>query len=208
MPHLSIYAAVATAFLDACVGTVYCVKMLRGQSSPRFTTWLIFEIGVLLSLAAYFTSPHPTLIKAALNATDAVVVSAILIRIVVTHRNKNFYFTANEKLCLAISCVAAAAWAITRTGWVGVAGFQLLMSMAYLPTVESLWQWKYGPAPEPWETWSLNALIGVIGVVTDLTGTRDYVATIYPLRAFLLCALVVALIIRWHAKNKTLHSTS
>jgi hypothetical protein len=181
---------------------IYCVKMLRGQSAPRLTTWLIFEVGVLMSLAAYFTSPHPTLVKAALNATDAVVVSAILGLIVITHRSRGFDFTANEKLCLAISCVAAAAWAITRTGWVGVAGFQLLMSVAYLPTIESLWRVKQGPAPEPWETWSINSSIGLVGVVTALTGKRDFLAMIYPLRAFILCALVVALILRWRYKNR------
>jgi hypothetical protein len=201
-PYVSISAAVITASLDALVGTLYCLKLARKQIAPRFSTWLIFEIGVLMSLAAYFTSSHPTLVKSALNATDAIVVSAILLMIVITQGRRNFQLTANEKLSLAISAVSACAWAITRTGWVGLVGFQVLMSVAYLPTIESLWQVNDGPAPEPWETWTINSSIGLVGVVTDLTGTRDYLAMIYPLRAFLLCALVVVLIVRWHYKNR------
>lgn len=196
------WVALTTVLLDALVGTLYCVKLVRKETAPRLATWLIFEVGVLMSLAAYFSSPGSTLVKAALNATDAIVVTAILGLIVITQRTSKFQLTLNEKVCLAISCVAGAAWGITRTGWVGVAGFQVLMSVAYGPTIESVWKWQRGRPPEPLETWSLNALIGLMGAVSALTGARDYVAMLYPLRAFLLCALVVVLIARWDLKNR------
>jgi uncharacterized membrane protein YkvI len=94
-----------------------------------------------------------------------------------------------------------AAWAITQTAWIGVAGFQVVMSVAYFPTVESLWQWKPAKSPEPVETWGINAVAALIGVVIDLTGRHDYVAMLYPLRAFILCTIIVVLVLRWKRKS-------
>ena len=76
------------------------------------------------------------------------------------------------------------------------------MSVAYVPTIESVWNWKPGRSPEPFEKWSINAIIALIGVVSALAGHHDYLALIYPLRALLLCVVVAALIIRWHYKNE------
>ncbi len=91
---------------------------------------------------------------------------------------------------------------LTRTSWIGFIGFQTVMSIAYLPTIESLWRWKPGTPPEPLDKWLINVLITVIGLIVDLSGKRDYLAMIYPLRALILCIFVVALIFRWQQKNK------
>jgi len=114
---------------------------------------------------------------------------------------RKVFFTRYELLSLGVSCVAAIAWTVTKTGWIGFIGFQLVMSVAYLPTVESLWRWKSGPSPEPMEKWGINVMIALIGVVVDITGQQDYLAMVYPLRALILCIVVVALIIRWKQKN-------
>jgi len=77
-----------------------------------------------------------------------------------------------------------------------------VMTMAYLPTIESMWQWKPGRSPEPIETWSITAVAALIGVVLDVTGSHDYVAMLYPLRAFLLCVLIAVLVLRWERKSR------
>jgi len=43
-------------------------------------------------------------------------------------------------------------------------------------------------------------------VVIDVTGSRDYLAMLYPLRAFVLCVIIVVLVRRWERKNKTDYS--
>jgi hypothetical protein len=40
--------------------------LIRRETSPRIATWLIFEIGVLMSLAAYFASHDHSIVKARL----------------------------------------------------------------------------------------------------------------------------------------------
>ena len=79
------------------------------------------------------------------------------------------------------------------------------MSVAYFPTIESVWQWP-GQSPEPIETWSINAVAALIGVVIDVTGSHDFVAMLYPLRAFSLCVIIVVLVGRWEQKSKTNYS--
>ena len=194
------------ALLDVGVGARYCVKLIRKEAHPRIATWLIFEIGVVMSLATYFASHDHSIVKAALNVTDAVVVTVILASILIEQRGEKILFTRNEQLCLVISCITMAAWAITKTAWIGFAGFQVVMSVAYFPTIESVWQWKPGQSPEPFETWSVNAVAALIGVVIDVTGIHDYVAMLYPLRAFLLCMIIVVLVRRWEQKSRTIHS--
>ncbi len=196
-------AAVVMALLDIWVGARYCAKLIRKESYPRISTWLIFEIGIIMSLAAYFTSHNHSLVKAALNVTDGVVVTVILISLFIEQRGSRIRFTKNEQWCLVISFVTLAAWAITKTSWIGFAGFQLVMSIAYFPTIESVWQWKPGKPPEPAEMWSVSAVAALIGIVIDVTGARhDYVAMLYPLRAFTLCVIVVVLVEHWKHKNK------
>lgn len=194
------------ALLDVGVGARYCVKLIRKEAHPRIATWLIFEIGVVMSLATYFASHDHSIVKAALNVTDAVVVTVILASILIEQRGEKILFTRNERLCLVISCITMAAWAITKIAWIGFAGFQVVMSVAYFPTIESVWQWKPGQSPEPFETWSVNAVAALIGVLIDVTGIHDYVAMLYPLRAFLLCMTIVVLVRRWEQKSRTIHS--
>jgi uncharacterized membrane protein YkvI len=200
--NLLTFAAVTVTLLVFYVGARYCSKVIRKEISPRIATWLIFEIGVVMSLATYLAGNEHSLIKAALNAADSLQVTVILVTLLIEQRGRKVHFTKNELLSLAISCLAAVAWMLTKTGWIGFIGFQLVMSVAYVPTIESLWRCKLGPSPEPMEKWGINVVIALIGVVVDITGRHDYVAIVYPLRALILCIVVVVLITRWKQKNK------
>jgi len=184
------------------VGVRYCIKVVRKEISPRVATWLIFEVGVVMSLASYLGGRDHSLIKAVLNVADCIQVTVILFTLLIEQRSRKINLTRNEIVSLCLSGLAATAWIITKTGWIGFIGFQTVMTVAYLPTIESLWNWKHGPSPEPMEKWSLNVAITLIGVFVDLTGRHDYLAMIYPLRALLLCIVVVVLIKRWEMKSK------
>jgi uncharacterized membrane protein YkvI len=200
--NVSTFAAITVVLLVFYVGARYCTKLIRKEISPRIATWLIFEIGVVMSLASYLAGNDHSLIKAALNAADSLQVTVILLTLVIEQRGRKIQFTRNELVSLGISLVAAVAWLVTKTGWIGFIGFQSVMSVAYLPTIESLWRWKLGPSPEPMEKWGINVIIALIGVGVDITGRHDYLAMVYPLRALILCVVVVVLITRWEQKSK------
>ena len=195
-------AAIIVVALVFYLGLRYCLKFLRREISPRIATWLIFEIGAVMSLGSYLAGHDHSLTKAALNAADCVQVTIILVVLLIGRGRPQLDFTRKERLSLRISLVAAMAWLLAKTGRIGFVGFQTVMSVAYLPTLESLWRWKSGTPPEPLDKWSINMLITLIGLAVDLSGKRDYLAMIYPLRALILCILVVGLILRWQRKNK------
>jgi len=195
-------SAIIVVLLVFYVGIRYCIKILRKEISPRVATWLIFEIGVVMSLASYLAGHDHSLVKAALNAADCVQVTVILLTLLIEQRERQIRFTRYELVSLWISGIAAAAWMITKTGWIGFVGFQSVMSIAYVPTIESLWRWKPEASPEPKEKWAINVFIASVGLVVDITGRHDFLAMVYPLRALILCVLVVVLINRWEQKSK------
>ena len=197
------FAAITVVVLVFYVGIRYCMKLLRGEIAPRIATWLIFEVGVAMSLASYLAGTNHSLTKAALNAADCIQVTVILFALLIGHKGRRFRFTRSERLSLWLSGVATAAWLFTKTGSVGFVGFQAVMSVAYLPTLESLWRWKPGGPPEPMEKWGINIIIALAGLLVDVTGRHDYLAMVYPLRALILCVLVVVLILRWRKKSRS-----
>ncbi len=72
-------AAFIVVALVLYVGMLYCKRFLRGEISPRIATWMIFEIGVAMSLASYLTEKDNSLTKAALNVADCFQVTVILL---------------------------------------------------------------------------------------------------------------------------------
>lgn len=204
---VSTFAAIAVVLLDFYVGAHYCRKIICREIFPRIATWLIFEIGVVMSLASYFAGNDRSLVKAALNAADSVQVTVILIAMLIEQKGRKIRFTRNELVSLGLSSVAAVVWMITKRGWMGFIGFQSVMCLAYLPTIESLCCWKSGPPPEPIEKWGVNVIIALFGTLVDITGRHDYLAMVYPLRALILCVVVVVLITRWERRSKAERSS-
>ena len=201
--NLTNLATITVIVLVFYVGVRYCLKLLHGDIIPRVATWLIFEVGVAMSLASYLAGNDHSLAKAALNAADCIQVTVILLALLFVQKGKKIQFTPSERLSLWLAGGATAAWLLTKTGWIGFVGFQAVMSVAYLPTLENLWRWKPGRPPEPMEKWGINIVIALTGMLIDVTGRHDYLAMVYPLRALILCVLVVVLILRWNLKSRS-----
>jgi hypothetical protein len=197
-------AATASALLILCVGGIYCTKIVRGKAHPAIVTWIIFEIGVLMSLATYLTSHSHSLVRSITNTTDVVGVSAILITLFVKRWGEKLSFSKDERLCFKVIAAAFAAWALSRNPWIANASFQVVMVVAYWPTFKKLWHWpECSPgttSPEPFVTWSANTVAGLLGFCVALAG-RDGLASLYPLRATILCATVLVLIKRIDRRN-------
>jgi hypothetical protein len=205
MKEIVFFGAVfIAALLILCVGGIYCKKIIRGKAHPTITTWIIFEIGILMSLVTYLTSHDHSIVRSITNAADIVAVSAILIVLIAKRWGETLTFSRDERLCFKIIACVLAAWALSRNSWIGNVGFQIVMIVAYWPTIKRLWSWpKYFhgiKGPEPFVTWFLNATAGVLGVGIART-EHDCLASLYPLRAMILCSAVLFLIKRIERKN-------
>jgi hypothetical protein len=188
------------------MGVLYCWKIGRRIANPTIATWIIFEIGAWMSSVTYFSSSDHSAIASITNVTDDAAITAILIALAFKHWGEKIPFSQNHRLCLGIAVAAFILWVFTRMSWVGVLGFQMVMSVAYIPTFENLWRYEPGlgptpaPAPEPAEVWGVNILSAALGVAIAIA-KHDYVAMLYPLRACILCVVVLLLILRWRRKS-------
>jgi len=195
-----VFFASISALLVVWMGVQYCQKIVRGQAHPTITTWIIFELGVVMSLVTYFSAREHSVVKNVTNASDCVMVSAILITLFVKRWGEKLRFSRNEHVCLAISAVAFVAWAISRDPIIGNIGFQVVMVVAYGPLVERLWLWKKIRSPEPFSNWAASALAGFFGFCAAFAG-RDGLAMLYPARSALFCIFVLFLIKRIEARS-------
>lgn len=196
-------AATVSALLILCTGGIYCVKIIRGKAHPAIVTWIIFEIGVTMSMATYLTSHNHSIVRNVTNAGDVFGVSAILVTLFVKRWSEKLSFSKDERLCFKVIAAAFAAWALSRDPWIANASFQVVMIVAYWPTFKKLWYWpRTSPgkeSPEPFVNWTANTFAGFFGFCAALAG-RDGLAMLYPARTALFCAFVVFLIKRIEKK--------
>jgi len=89
-------AALPVVTLTFYVGTLYCLRFLRRGISPRIATWLIFELGVAMSLASYVAGTDHSLTKAALNVADCLQVTVILLVLFFGRGRQKVEFTRNK----------------------------------------------------------------------------------------------------------------
>ncbi len=193
--------AFASAFLTVWMSVRYCKMIRDGTAEPRLTTWIIFEIGVVMSLVAYCTSREHNLVENINNVADSVTVTAILVTLLIKHRQGGgIHFNNREWWALRVAMAAFVLWALIRVPWVGVAGFQFVMIVAYLPMLDRLWP-ERKKSPEPFGNWAMSATASAIACCTALiSGNR--LAVIYPLRSALFCIFVLWLIKRIEHKSK------
>ena len=96
-------AAITVVLLVFYVGVRYCIKLLRGDIAPRFAIWLIFEVGVAMSLASYLSGSDHSLTKAALNMADCIQVTVVLAALIIGQKGRTLQFTPSERLSLWLS---------------------------------------------------------------------------------------------------------
>ncbi len=199
MGLLPSFAAMASASLILFMGGAYCLKIARGEAHPPIATWIIFEIGVIMSLVTYLSAPSHDLVRNVANTTDCLAVTFILGTLIVKNRKEGIRFHPNEWICLAISAATFIAWLEVHMPLVGVGGFQVVMTVAYYPTYRRLWTWKRPGTPEPPSIWTAEMAAAILGIYVAASG-HDLLATLYPIRAMMMCSTVLVFI--WILKRK------
>ncbi len=192
-------AAMASASLILFMGGAYCLKIVHGKAHPPIATWIIFEIGVIMSLVTYLSAPYHDLVRNIANTTDCLAVTFILGTLITKNRKEGVRFHPNEWICLAVSVATFAVWLKVHMPLVGVMGFQVVMTVAYYPTYHRLWNWKRSGTPEPPSIWTAEMAAAILGIYVAASG-RDLLATLYPIRAMLMCFTVLVFI--WRLKRK------
>mgnify|MGYP003395174126 CR=1 FL=1 len=176
---------------------IYLVGIRGGTVKPLLATWAFLGLATFLSVLTTFgESGVGGLVGNLYNIVDASATVIILI-VVFFSQNTRRQFNRFEKVCLLAVLLVSAWWLWSGQNIAAHLALQLILVIAYLPTLVHLWWAKVNT--ESLAVWSLNCLAAVVGLIKPLQ-VHDFLPTVYGVRAVVSTLAVMALI--WRLKYK------
>ena len=176
----------------------YVYQIIKRQITPALATWVIFQLGTLLSLITYAIAEHHDFRSGILNTMDTLAVFTIIVSILIwgnrTVRLKRF-----EKWYLGGVGVITAYGIITGNAWESNLFTQILIAIGYLPTFHNLLTTKRNT--ESFVAWGCSWTAGVIGLIPAATD-GNFLAILYAGRTVVLVSVTISLMAYYHFKNK------
>ncbi len=187
------FCAIAATVLTLWMGGRYSYFVIRKQVRPTLTTWLIFETGIVLSLASYFSSKQPDPVSNIANVVDFVDVLMIILAITIFGKPGAWKFESYEQACLWIAGVGLVIWAVSGRPFISNLAFQSVMVVAYGPLWKKLRHAKENP--ESLGCWTIACVAASLAFVTGYL-SADKWGMIYTARATACTLITIVLIIR------------
>lgn len=185
--------AFITIILMSVINIWYVYLIICGEIHPTLMTWVMFCIAVGLSFATYWSSEKHNLLDNACNTVDLVSVVVITVAIIFFGKDIRFNINTIEIICILLSLVILFFWIITKKHVTSNMLLQVVMSIAYFPTLYQLWVATV--SSEPLITWSVLWLTSITGIITAILG-KDKLAMIYSSRSFVFITIMLILIVR------------
>lgn len=171
----------------------YSYLILKHKIVPTLTTWLLFSIASGLSLLTYFSSSNHSISGNIINVMDLVMCWSILISLIIVKKKLSLAFSRFEKVCLVLTGIILLFWLFTKEDVVANLLLQLILTIAYLPTITKLWRAK--ESQESFGMWLAIVTASFLGFVSGLV-QHDLLGSIYAFRSFVSVAVVLVLMIR------------
>lgn len=170
---------------------------------PILATWLLFAFATLLSfLTDYAEAGLPGFYANFYNIADTIVTFGIFL-VVVSNKNTRKEFTVFEKCCLGAVSIIFVFWAVSRQNIAAHLAIQLILVIAYLPTLLHLWQSKKNT--ESLSMWIFDCLASFFGTIEPLRLVAP-LPLIYGIRSVISTFAVVVLVIRVRCREHTAES--
>ncbi len=187
----------------AAYAAIYLLGIAHGTVKPVLATWLFFTIATALSFATDFSERGiDGLLSNSYNLVDSVA-SILIFAVVLFRKDIRKSFTAFEKGCVGAVLLVFAGWLLSGENVLTHLCLQLILVIAYLPTLAHLWSAK--EATEPVTTWSLNLVAALFGMIEPVMA-RDPLPIVYGIRSVLSCTAVILLVLRARRRAKTVIS--
>ncbi|MFH0890897.1 MAG: hypothetical protein V1856_02605 [Candidatus Liptonbacteria bacterium] len=191
-----------TSTLLVVVATVWrIVQIRRRETRPALATWVMFEIAIAISFASYLTTPQGDIISNITNTVDVFTVLAILVAIALTADGEGRKVEPTDTLCLSALGAIGAFWLMRRDAFTTNLATQIIMTIAYLPTLTKMW--RVGRNTESFEAWILILLSGIAGLAIAVMD-RNVLSVIYTARATILTAILLGFMafLEFRPRNK------
>lgn len=167
----------------------YGYQIRRREIKPRLATWIVFLVGVSLTLGFYVLEEDWDLISGVNNAVDLLVVIANIVCVLVwadpTVRFRpweKYYFLAAGFIVL----YGALSGDLLSSNLFG----QILICLGYLP----MW-WEMvetGKNSESFTAWGLGLAAPVVGLVPSLVD-GNVLSAVYVIRTIIMCATTLVI---------------
>ena len=147
----------AAALFELAATFHYLRSVLRSETRPSRTTWLIWTPLAWLTVAVSIDAgAGATLAKLVASALGVTAIAALALFRGTGGR------TGSDFLCLALTCVGVGVWSLLDNPVIGLAMFMIADVAGAAPTLRDTWHDPRKEAPEPW-------LLGLAGSAVNLT---------------------------------------
>jgi len=186
----------------ACVFTqtfIYTRGIKNNTVKPILATRVFLVLAFSLTfLTSYRQTDTHELLANTLNIVD---ILSVLITFFAMSMSKNQRrkFTKFENICLYFVILIFLMWIITKQNILANILIQIILVIAYLPTLIHLW--KSREKTESLNGWSLDFLASIFGMIAPLQ-TMDLLPLIYGIRSTVSTFAVTVLILRIKFKEK------
>jgi len=190
---LKLFPQIVIAACGIFYTIVYVKGIKQGTVKPILATRIFLLLALFLSLLTNYeqTGIHG-LSASTLNIMD---LFSVLLTFFATIFNKNIRrkFTKFEIVCLSAVIFVFLIWIISRQNILANISIQIILVIAYLPTIIHLWKSKENT--ESLGAWLFDLLASFMGTVEPLR-TMDLLPLIYGIRSTLSVSIVIILILR------------
>ena len=181
---------------------IYVRGIYNGTVKPVLATWLFLSLAVSIS---FFTDFHKTGIVGIsanfFNLVDSFSVITIFI-IVLFKKDTRKSFTSFEKWCVGFVTLILISWLITASDVLTHLAIQVILVVAYLPSLAKLWKAKENT--EALGTWIFDCIASILGLIIPIL-QGDILPIIYGVRSVISTILMVIFILRIKLKNSAAH---
>ena len=174
--------AVVLAFaLSITADGWYCHQAMAGVVEPTLATWMVFEVGSLLSLASYRKydrGEHP-LISNIANYMDPVIVAIVMVFVALSPK-VDAHFRFWNFVCFAIAILAIVVWRATHSEVKANVVSQFVMGAGYVPMVLHLVRERRNT--ESFVMWTAGLAIALLLLISPIR-RRNRLGILYIGRA-------------------------
>lgn len=150
--------------LSTCSGLIFILAffpyiraIVRGETSPRKATWLVWTVGDIIILTGMIVKGTVSglMIGAVLGATTTLVLSL---------KYGESGWTRRDKVCISFSGLAIALWLYYGDSNFGIAFSLLALAIAVWPTYVSAWHKPENEDRRGWVLFNLANVFAVFGI--------------------------------------------
>jgi hypothetical protein len=188
-------------FFCGVAATFVYVKGIRNNTvRPILATRVFLLLAFSLTFLTDFrqTGTHG-LMANMLNIVDVLSVLVTFFAMAMS-KNKSRKFSKFEKICLCLVILVFLIWIITKQNILANILIQIILVIAYLPTLIHLW--KAQENTESLSAWSLDFFASVVGMIAPFQA-MNILALIYSTRSAISTFAVIIFILRLQFKEKT-----